>query len=352
MFKKLNQLWYRNVRKLVRQQGTRIRAVIKKSGGARDFKASSNRTSDKPPVLPGSWTRARFTPPGTSGHLAYRLFLPSAAASDPGRIPLVIMLHGCQQDAEQCAGGTGMNHLAQAKGYALLYPEQSSAIQPRRCWTWYEPATQRGSGSVASIVHLAEELVALHPIDRQRIYACGMSAGAALAHILALRHPELIAAVGMHCGPVFGACRSASAAVRVMQYGGVRVEAAIDDILRGREFDAPMPAILISGSNDTVVRSINARQLERQFLRLNHAWKPQAQAPVTKEFGRPTATRRKRNMLIRDYRTARKLILRSIEIEGLGHAWSGGDDRIAFHAKGPNAGRLMLDFFSRHRLGG
>ncbi|MBP0599847.1 PHB depolymerase family esterase [Herbaspirillum sp. LeCh32-8] len=282
--------------------------------------------------------------------MSYRLFLPSPPARDAAGMPLVIMLHGCHQDADELAKGTGMNVLAESKGYAVVYPEQSLGAHARRCWTWYDCTTQRGGADAALIAHLIRELLTLYQIDPQRIYVCGISAGAAMAHILALHYPELIAAVGMHCGPVFGACRSAAGAIRVMQHGALHVEAPIDDILKKRGAAAPMPAILLCGDNDQVVRSINGRQLERQFLRLNQAWQPLAQPPVTKAFGRTSsATRRKRRMLVRDYRAGRKLLLRSVQIEGLGHAWSGGDESVPFHAKGPSASRLMLDFFSRHR---
>lgn len=349
MFKKLNRLWYRGIEKLVRQQGQRIRASVKKRDVMPDAGAFSRKTSNKKSALSGSWLQRHFTESDSGRSLKYRLFLPSAAVKNSAGIPLVIMLHGCQQYADQFAKGTGMNALAESRGYAVVYPEQSPGVQSRRCWRWYDAVTQRGGADAALIAHLIREVVALYPIDPQRVYACGISAGAAMAHILALQYPELVAAVGMHCGPVFGACRGAAGGIRVMQHGGIHVEVPIDDILNKRASTRPMPAILISGDNDQVVRAINAHQLERQFLRLNQAWQPLAQERVTKEFGRSSSAKgRKRRMLIRDYRSGRKLLLRSIEIEGLGHAWSGGDDSIAFHAKGPNASRLMLDFFSRH----
>lgn len=345
MVRKLNQLWYSGLRKMIRQYGKRVRQTVKDAA-----RHDRGKTPAKGPVKTispaGTWTS------GSLG-LRYRLYLPPAAA--PG-IPMIIMLHGCEQDASQFSAGTRMDRLASRKGYALLYPEQSAVAHPRRCWKWYEPSTQQGTGTTEAIARIADAVASKHLIDRRRIYACGISAGAAMAHILALNHPELVAAVGMHSGPVFGACRNAAGAFKVMQHGGLRPEAAISEWMRLHPPMRPIPAILISGTDDRIVRAVNLRQLERQFIHLNQAM-PLAmsligQPLVEREFGRrPTGALRKLRMKIKDHRAGRKLMVRSVEIEGLGHAWSGGDEGVRFNAKGPDASRMMLEFFARHQGG-
>jgi hypothetical protein len=50
----------------------------------------------------------------------------------------------------------------------------------------------------------------------------------------------------------------------------------------------------------------------------------------------------------RDYVRSDQLLLRSILIEGLGHAWSGGDDRLPFNDSAqPETSRLIWDFCSQ-----
>lgn len=339
MLRKLNQLWYSGVSKLIRQYGKTLRKAarnVARNGRGTPSAALVEKTRGQA----GSWTS------GNQG-LRYRLYLPPKAV--PGT-PMIIMLHGCEQDASQFAAGTRMERLAAQKGYALLYPEQSAGAHPRRCWKWYEAANQQGAGAAETIANLAQAVAIRHQIDLQRIYACGISAGAAMAHILALNYPDLVAAVGMHSGPVFGACRNATGALRVMQHGVTYPESVIAEWMKRHSHVRPVPAILISGTDDKIVRPINLRQLERQFLRLNGETPLVEQPAIEKEFGRrPAGSLRKRRMKIKDHRTGRKLMVRSVEIEGLGHAWSGGDDRLRFNAKGPDANRLMLDFFSRHR---
>src|SRR5205823_10921533 len=133
--------------------------------------------------------------------------------------------------------------LAEDKGYALLYPEQPLSAHSQRCWHWYDRSTQQGGGETAVLAALIGDVCQRHPIDRRRIYACGISAGAGMAAVLALNHPELIAAVGLHSGPVFGAGHSPVGALHVMRHGApAQADAAILGLLQRRSMQA-LPAV-------------------------------------------------------------------------------------------------------------
>ncbi|UMR30685.1 PHB depolymerase family esterase [Massilia sp. MB5] len=170
-----------------------------------------------------------------------------------------------------------------------------------------------------------------------------------MANILALNHPELFAAVGLHSGPVFGGGHSRIGALGVMQHGaGPRGELAIREILARRAVFPLMPAILIQGEGDKVVRPVNQQQLVQQSLLLNGL---PAHTPVrtTLKTGRGSRHNAHR---IQDFYVGRKLLLRVASVDALDHAWSGGDASLAFNAAaGPDASKMMLDFFGRHRRG-
>ena len=86
-----------------------------------------------------------------------------------------------------------------------------------------------------------------------------------MANIVALNHPRLFAAVGMHSGPVFGAGHSQIGALGVMQHGGgLRADMAVREVLMRQPHFPGMPMILIQGEGDSVVRPINQTQLMRQ----------------------------------------------------------------------------------------
>lgn len=291
-------------------------------------------------VAPGKWLSGDV--PAAGGHrMSYWLYLPYHRPLQ--QMPLVVMLHGCHQSATQFSQGTRMNLWAEKKGYAILYPQQSAAMQAQRCWKWYDRATQEGGGDVPTILGLIDKVMTHHEIDSSRIYVAGISAGAGMANILALNCPALFAAVGLHSGPVFGACRNTLGALGVMKHGaGLRTDIAAHAILQRQPAFPGMPAILLQGTGDHVVRPINQLQLARQSLLLNRLSGP---AKIThKPKGRHNAHQ------LHDFYVGRKLMLRVVQIEELEHAWSGGDPSLAFNAKaGPDASKMLLEFFARHR---
>ncbi|MGW8392680.1 extracellular catalytic domain type 1 short-chain-length polyhydroxyalkanoate depolymerase [Pseudoduganella sp. HUAS MS19] len=272
--------------------------------------------------------------------------------------PLIVMLHGCHQSATQFAKGTGMNRLAESKGYAVLYPQQPLRAHPHRCWRWYAPPVQHGGGEAAALVGLIELVCAEHLVNRRRIYVCGISAGAGMAAILALNRPDLFAAVGLHSAPIFGAARSALDGLRVMRHGSARtLQVAIDQMVDLHAARAPLaatvrfpsiPAILIHGDADKAVHPVNQEQLTQQWLSINGIFPDAANQCVTrKPAGRGG---RKNAHEIHDYLVGGKPVVRVVRINELGHEWSGGDPSERFNAQaGPDASHMIVNFFSKHR---
>ena len=308
---------------------------------------------------PGKWLAAHYAPLPELGQLpgrrlAYFLYLPEKAPSvamrSRGR-PLLVMLHGCEQSATQFAEGTRMNRLAERKGYAVLYPQQSLRSHARRCWKWYDKLTQEGGGDVRLIVGAIEQVAARYAIDRARIYICGISAGAGMAHIVALNHPHLFAALGLHSGPVFGAGHNLIGALGVMQHGAAaRADAAIDEVLARQPAFPRLPTILLQGLADKVVRPINQTQLVRQSVRVNRL---PADTLVTAQR-LPGGAAGGRNpahaYALHDYQVGQEVLLRVAQVEHLEHAWSGGDASLPFNDKAkPDASKMLLDFFASHR---
>jgi poly(hydroxyalkanoate) depolymerase family esterase len=286
---------------------------------------------------------------GTLRRMSYWLYLPDRPADELNSgagLPLIVMLHGCDQTATLFAQGTRMNQLAETAGYAVLYPQQAVSTHPHRCWKWYDRATQHGGGDVPIIVGIVNKVIANNPIDRSRIYICGISAGAGMANIVALNHPDLFAGIGLHSGPSFGGGHSTIGALAVMQHGGgMRVDGAIAEVMGKRSEFPSLPTILIQGEDDHIVRPINQVQLARQAMLVN-----QMPADSPEKVAVKAGTKRGHAYHLRDVFRGRKVMLRVARIAELKHAWSGGDERVSFNsARGPNASKMMLDFFSRHR---
>jgi poly(hydroxyalkanoate) depolymerase family esterase len=282
---------------------------------------------------------------GALRRMSYWLYLPDHPPADSAAgLPLIVMLHGCDQTATLFAQGTRMNQLAETAGYAVLYPQQSVSSHRHRCWKWFDRATQQGGGDVPMIIGIINKVRATYPIDGSRIYICGISAGAAMANIVALNHPDLFAGLGLHSGPSFGGAHSTIGALTVMQHGaGTRVDGPIAEVLGRRDQFHPLPTILIHGDDDPVVRPINLAHLTRQAMLVNNlAADSPAQVAEKVKGGRAYQ--------LRDVYSGSKVMLRVARVAELKHAWSGGDERVSFNsAQGPDASKMMLDFFSRHR---
>jgi poly(hydroxyalkanoate) depolymerase family esterase len=314
-----------------------------------DAKPAKSVKSKLPVIgLPGTWQKSYLSVP-SERRLLYWLYQPAGKALAPR--PLVVMLHGCQQTATDFAAATRMNEMAERKGFAVLYPQQSVASDSHRCWHWYQRATQQGQGEARLIAALIAQVQARHGLDASRTYVAGLSAGAALATIVALRYPHMIAAVGLHSAPVFGTSDSPMSAFRAMQQGSGRAHGAAASAFAASMPQFPgMPAVLIHGERDAVVRRINAEQLTRQFEIINAAFITRVE-PVRRSYAARSGGRSPRHgYQTTSYYSGRKPQLLRCQIEALGHAWSGGDERLAFSAReGPDATLLMWTFFALHR---
>ena len=131
---------------------------------------------------------------------------------------MLVALHGCTQTAADFAAGTGFDELAERYGAHVLYPEQSPLRNAQRCWNWFLRENQsRSRGEPAAILKLVEEVCGTHAIDRERIFVAGLSAGAAMAAILAEQAPDIFAAAGMMAGVPLHASHDVKSAYALMQ---------------------------------------------------------------------------------------------------------------------------------------
>ena len=300
---------------------------------------------------PDSFERITFMHAGVRHH--YRLYVPpGAGAGTP--MPLVLMLHGCTQDADDFAVGTGMNGAAAQANALVLYPAQARSANPNGCWNWFEPAHQhRGQGELALLVAMVQDVVARHPVDTRRVYAAGLSAGGALAALLGREYPDLFAAVGVHSGLQAGAADNMMAALSAMNNGA---KAGAPTQLAPHPSGAPHPALIVfHGDADTTVHAKNGQQLVDAALQASLGGKAalqqdtqQGQSHAGQRFTR-TVYRAAAGSTAPGAPEGADVLAEHWVLHSAGHAWSGGNARGSHtDARGVNASQEMLRFFLAH----
>ena len=271
---------------------------------------------------------------------AYKLYVPSSYDGRP--MPLIVMLHGCKQDPDDFALGTGMNELAESHGFIVAYPAQTTRANGANCWNWFETAEQSRDGEEASLIAgIARQIRQTHRVDEKRVFVAGLSAGAAMAVILGATHPDVFAAVGVHSGLPIGAARdvpSAFAAMRGTPSGPLNASRPS----RATTPSRGVPTIIFHGDSDVTVHASNGAEVAEQAT---------AAYASSGELLREQALPRK-SARGREFTTTRYLdssggaLVEHWVVHGAPHAWSGGNSAGSYtDSKGPNASAEMVRFF-------
>jgi poly(hydroxyalkanoate) depolymerase family esterase len=277
----------------------------------------------------------------------YRLRIPEHAKNGEG-LPLVVMIHGCRQSSEEFEQGTRIDALADSAGFAVLYAEQSTFANFRRCWNWFEPNTAAGDGECAIIIEMIRMARRHVKIDTSRVYLVGMSSGAALAGLIAFYHPDLIAGVAMHSGLPPLSNPSAATAMLAMR-NGARIDC---DVLAESYWEVqtelPPPLLIIHGDADTRVHESNATATLKLWQTMFERAPNGESATITRDEKTIDASADTRGITQIDLMRQGRIAVRSMRVHGLAHAWSGGDAALDFNdAKGPDATSHIWKFLER-----
>ena len=275
----------------------------------------------------GSYSNAT----GTRG---YKLYIPSGYRGQA--VPLVVMLHGCTQTPLDFATGTQMNGLAEEQTFLVAYPHQAQGANSSRCWNWFQVADQqRDAGEPSLIAGMTRQIMREYRVDAKRVYVAGMSAGGAMAVVMAATYPDLYAAVGVHSGLAYGAAHDLPSGFVAMTQGASQ---------EARQLARVIPLIVFHGDSDTTVAPVNADHLVEQWLQASSNG-ARREARVKRGKGASGRAYSRFTYADADGRT----IVEKWLVHQAGHAWSGGSAGGSFtDPKGPGASAEMMRFFGEH----
>jgi poly(hydroxyalkanoate) depolymerase family esterase len=278
-----------------------------------------------------------------AGTRDYKLYIPSGYTGQA--LPLVVMLHGCTQHPDDFAAGTGMNLVAEDNNCFVVYPAQAKTANGSNCWNWFKADDQRrDNGEPALIAGITREIIRDYKLDASRVYIAGMSAGGAMAAVMAATYPELYAAVGIHSGLPYAVAHDLPSALAAMKKGKGKASARNINVKAPASLAHTMPVIVFHGDRDTTVHPSNGDQVLTQCVSAGLTAGASSTLSIeVEQVAAPNGHAYTRSI----HSDAQgKSIAEKWIVHGAGHAWSGGSSKGSYtDPKGPDATREMLRFF-------
>jgi poly(hydroxyalkanoate) depolymerase family esterase len=185
------------------------------------------------------------------------------------KVPLVVVLHGCVQTANEIAEQSGWSSLADAHNFMVIYPQQKAENNLNKCFNWYENLDiSKNDGESDTIKEMIQYAIKNFDIDPSKIFVTGISAGGAMANVLMANYPNMFKSGAIMSGIPFKAASDLATAYVAMQ-GKVEKTpkewvVLISDNNPKYEGEYPKVAIF-HGVDDPLVNIKNAEIIEMQW---------------------------------------------------------------------------------------
>jgi poly(hydroxyalkanoate) depolymerase family esterase len=264
----------------------------------------------------------------------YHGYIPSSYRSGTP-LPLLVALHGCTENDVGFDILSRWSAVAEARGFIVVFPDQSNLANPAGCWNWHLETNQhRGWGEPAIIAGITNRIRSQYTIDTRRIYTTGVSAGGVMTNIMAVTYPDVFAATSILAGceydcDVLQLQSAAESGRKALQEMGIRAR--------------PVPAIIFQGTADIVVPPSTASRIAGQWATVDGI----DTVPDTVVNGQVPGGRR---YTVYVHRSADgRSLIEQYMIDGAGHAYPGGCPCSLYgDPAGPDASNITWDFFLAH----
>ncbi|MFM7975651.1 MAG: alpha/beta hydrolase family esterase [Pirellula sp.] len=251
--------------------------------------------------------------------------------------PVVLAFHGGGANARNMVAFSGLNLKADQAGFIVVYPDGSGRLE--RMLTFNAgnccgQAATRNVDDVAFVRSILDDLEGIASVDRNRVFATGMSNGAMMAYRLASEMSDRIAAIAPVSGPMGTKDCRPGRAVSVMHFHGDADEFAPFSGGKGR------------GPSGT------------EFYSVDHSISRWVEANGCNKSPRVTQLpdREKDGTNVKQVRyesgkDGAEVVL--VIIQGGGHTWPGNEPRIkslGVSTRDISANDMMWDFFQQHPM--
>jgi|GEM_PF-385435 poly(hydroxyalkanoate) depolymerase family esterase len=285
----------------------------------------------------------------------YKVFVPSSyTGQDP--VPLVLVLHGCNQTEINMINETRFKDLAERDNFIVVYPFITSfdPMPPRaaNCWGFFiDQHIHKGAGEVEDLHQIAIEVEAEFKIDPNRRYVTGLSSGAGMSVDLAVAQSAYFAAAGSVEGLPYS--ETASSVGFVCANPGSFKPVSADTVamqMEQRQSDEqrPVPVMAIHSRNDCVVNILGSQNIRDSWIR-RYGLNPSAVATSDCTAKGVACTQTK-------YGSAQRSVVETVFYDGKrgdfvatdSHYWVGDNSGQFADPTGPSASELQWAFFKAH----
>lgn len=191
----------------------------------------------------------------------------------PSGAPMVVALHGCAQSADAYHDHSGWSELADRWGFAVVYPQTTTANNTLKCFQWFQPSEYgRGMGEAASIVQMVGDAEQRLGLDAGRVFVTGLSAGGGMAANLLASYPDVFAGGSINSGLPAGCATSLVQATNCQNNDQGLTPDQWGDKVRAAHpgYGGPWPRVAIwHGTADYTVRPVNAEELRDQWTNVS-----------------------------------------------------------------------------------
>lgn len=248
------------------------------SGSSGGGSASLCPSKTAPADLPGLGGTGTGTGTGTGGTAGSGAALTEVTAfgENPGGLKMfvhapaggkasaiVVAMHGCTQGASDYVGA-GWNELADRAGFAVVYPEQTTANSFQKCFRWYEKGQiERGAGEASSIA--AMTAYAKTKYGATHAYVTGLSAGAAMTAVMLATYSDVFEAGAIMAGLPYACATSQTDAYSCMSPGRDKTAEAWAALVPAATRGSAPRVSIWHGDADYIVRPMNETELVKQW---------------------------------------------------------------------------------------
>ena len=183
--------------------------------------------------------------------------------------PLVVALHGCNQDAPTLSRQSGWNKLADEFDFYVIYPEQRRLNNPSDCFNWFlEKDNSPNSGESGSIRQMIRFMYDSLKIDTSQVYVYGLSAGAAMTCVMMATYPSVFRAGAILAGGPYKMADSPMEGLSAMMKSKDKSPREWGDLILNdnKNYTGKYPrVVIVHGKNDKIVNPKNSLQLIKQW---------------------------------------------------------------------------------------